>query len=190
MYLILLIVLVVVVVLATLFSIKDSYVPATEDDFVMAHDYAIRQMCRLKGYSVEDHSDGSFDCRHTESTCWRDSTYPAKDNKVYLEWDGQQCNLGLHPFRQFCEEQGLTYDPQNGGTCTTNCNYCASKLLPFERGDCYVDPVNGFVEKLFGKTLTRGGNVLNLQVTNTEACAVDALRIKEIEKRKRELKII
>lgn len=70
-----------------------------------------------------------------------------------LDKDGL-CILGNETFRQFCEDNGLTYNPKDG-SCVTNESYCLKRVLPFCNGDCYKPPVSFLTESVLGTTLGR-----------------------------------
>jgi len=62
---------------------------ATETDRKRAIKYALENLCKSRGYTWFQGSDEFvFDCKHTKSTCLRDSVYPTKEGNIprYYEW--------------------------------------------------------------------------------------------------------
>lgn len=174
-----------------------------DKDKKLALKYALKKVCEKRGYKwIEGGDEFTYDCKHTEETCKRDSVYPTKEGAIpqYFEWrasnssdakdvgsktvnimDGRPqslsksvgqsslsesendinnedagglCILGNERFRSFCEENGLTYNPDDG-SCVTNRKYCNNRCLPFCNGDCYLPPDSWAYEQIFGATLSR-----------------------------------
>ena len=67
---------------------------------------------------------------------------------------GGICIIGNERFRSFCEDNDLTYNPDDG-SCVTNRKYCNNRCLPFCNGDCYLPPDTWTFEQVFGTTLSR-----------------------------------
>jgi len=78
------------------------------------------------------------------------------------------CILGNLNYKQFCEGEGIKYDP-NDGTCTTIRRYCNKSLLAYCNGDCFEDPGSMLMSKVFGTTLGRSSGFLSFLATDA-AC--------------------
>ena len=62
---------------------------ATDLDKKRASKYALQQMCQKNGYVwVQGGDEFIYDCKHSKTTCERDSIYPTKDDAIpqYYEW--------------------------------------------------------------------------------------------------------
>lgn len=62
---------------------------ATDLDKKKAAKYAMKEMCEKKGYLwIQGSSDFIYDCKHSKTTCERDSIYPTPDDAIpqYYEW--------------------------------------------------------------------------------------------------------
>lgn len=62
---------------------------ATETDKKRALKYALQELCKARGYTwFQGANEFTFDCKHTKSTCLRDSVYPTKEGTAprYYEW--------------------------------------------------------------------------------------------------------
>jgi|GWRWMinimDraft_5_1066013.scaffolds.fasta_scaffold06545_1 hypothetical protein len=152
---------------------------ATDRDILLATKEAFRKRCVNNGYIWKESGDVKtstatnqpsvlssgtdefrYDCLHTRETCLKNSIYPtyAEDPPSYYEWRSEpgndRCVIGNEGFRDFCEKEGLTYEPETGN-CKTNKQYCFNKGLPFCNGDCYVPPGQWLSEQIFGTTLGR-----------------------------------
>lgn len=67
---------------------------------------------------------------------------------------GGVCIIGNEPFRQFCEDEFLQYDPSNG-KCVTTAEYCNPRMLAFCNGDCLETPSSKVLSSVFGTTIGR-----------------------------------
>lgn len=86
-----------------------------------------------------------------------------------LDEDGI-CIIGNEPFRQFCEDETLRYDI-NDGKCYTTKPYCNQKLLAFCDNDCFEPPFSNVLSKVFGNTLGRTlGAATGVDVAVIAAC--------------------
>lgn len=163
---------------------------ATDRDLKLATKDALRKRCIKGGYTWKEGGDEfSYDCLHTRTTCLRDSVYPtyADEPPKYYEWRAEpgndRCIIGNEGFREFCEKEGLAYEPETG-KCKTTRPYCLSKGLPFCNGDCYVPPVQWLSEQIFGTTLGRTIAQASPERWITEgACRLDD-KVKEDQKEK------
>lgn len=185
---------------------------ATERDIKLAHKELLRRRCIKGGYVWKEGSDIKnstsdpsqtrtqalstnevdelmYDCLHTRETCLRDSVYPTLEDKPpkYYEWRAEpgndRCIIGNEAFRDMCEKEGLTYDPETG-KCRTNRPYCMSKGLPFCNGDCFVPPMQWLWEQIVGTTLARTMAQASAERWITEgACRADDA-IKESKREK------
>lgn len=142
---------------------KETYVQnvATERDEKLAIKEALRKRCIKGGYVWKPGpTELDYDCVHTKKTCLRDSVYPtpAEKDPRYYEWRSEpgndRCIIANEGWREFCEKEGLSYNPENG-LCKTNRQYCMNKGLPFCNGDCFVPPLQWLSEQIFGTTLGR-----------------------------------
>jgi hypothetical protein len=62
---------------------------ATPIDIKRAYKYALKKMCDAGGYTwVEQADEFTYDCKHTQDTCERDSVYPTLTDTTpkYYEW--------------------------------------------------------------------------------------------------------
>jgi hypothetical protein len=80
-----------------------------------------------------------------------------------LDKDGI-CIIANETFRTFCEDNGLTYNPEDG-SCVTNETYCLKRVLPFCNGDCYKPPGSWVSEAVLGTTLGRSIAAVNNYLT-------------------------
>jgi hypothetical protein len=155
---------------------------AGDIDYKRATKFALQKMCTDRGLTwVQGGDEFSYDCKYNKDSCLKASKYPTLvgDNPSYYEWrdssstdfinanvnalqdntintgdNGGICIIGNEMYRNFCETNNLTYNPQDG-SCVTNKNYCLTKVLPFCNGDCYVPPNTWLTQNLFGTTLGR-----------------------------------
>lgn len=173
---------------------KETYVQniATERDELLAIKEALRKRC-IKGGHVwaPGPTEFDYDCFYTKQSCLKDSVYPTVEDKPpeYFEWRAEpgnsRCIIGNEAWREFCEKEGLSYDPENG-KCKTNGQYCMSKGLPFCNGDCYVPPMQWLSEQVLGTTLGRTLAQASAERWIAEGiCRADDA-IKEDTKRKRD----
>jgi hypothetical protein len=155
---------------------------ATDLDFKRAYKFALQQTCIENGNTwVQGGDEFNYDCKYNKESCLKNSVYPTLvgDNPSYYEWrkngstdainanlnslqdntinindNGGICIIGNETYRDFCEKNKLTYNPEDG-SCVTNKDYCLTKVLPFCNGDCYVPPNTWLTQNLFGTTLGR-----------------------------------
>ena len=64
------------------------------------------------------------------------------------------CIVGNETFRNFCENNGLYYDP-NDGRCKTKRKYCNNRLSAYCNDDCYTEPTEKFWSYIFGDTVSK-----------------------------------
>jgi hypothetical protein len=182
---------------------------ATDRDHNLAIKEAFRKRCINKGYIWKESGDiknptgqnqpgvlssggideFTYDCLHSRETCLRDSVYPTYEDQApqYYEWRAEpgndRCIIGNEGFREFCEKEGLTYDPETG-KCKTNGKYCMNKGLPFCNGDCFIPPLQWINEQIFGVTLARTISQASVERWITEGIcrADDAIKESKREK--------
>lgn len=73
----------------TIIETLDATKIATESDSKRAMKYALEKRCKNKGYFWFQGADEFvFDCKHTKTSCSKDSVYPTKEGVIpsYLEW--------------------------------------------------------------------------------------------------------
>lgn len=173
---------------------KETYVQqiATERDKKLAIKEALRKRCIKGGYVWKPGpTEYDYDCVHTKATCLRDSVYPtpAEKDPKYYEWRAEagndRCIIANEGWREFCEKEGLSYNPENG-QCKTNRQYCMNKGLPFCNGDCFVPPLQWLSEQIFGTTLGRTLAQASPERWITEgACRIDDA-VKDNKQRQRD----
>lgn len=88
-----------------------------------------------------------------------DSTDYKRAQDITSNKDGV-CILASLGYKDFCEDEGINYDPSNG-KCSVTRPYCNKSLLTYCGEDCMEDPCSMVNSKIFGVTLGRSMCFLN-----------------------------
>jgi hypothetical protein len=132
---------------------------ATKEDIQHAQKYAIGRLCKEGGFSYIDGGEVKYDCKHTELTCNRDSSFPSTKEKTYLEWNVPKgaCISGMEANRVFCKLGNfdkLKYDTDYG-KCYVTPEHCHSFGADWTGNDCEIPKGQAFGEKMTGTTMVR-----------------------------------
>lgn len=132
---------------------------ATDLDHKRAVKYAMQKMCEKGGYAwIQGADEFTYDCKHTQQTCMRESVYPTQKDAVpqYYEWrdrnspeakeaglSGEEYGTGRTISGSFAD-QDIINSEQVGGVCIIGNepfrDFCEGELLRYDTSDgkCYT----------------------------------------------------